>query len=559
MEETFRRKLLWLISIRAGTVTVLLGSAILVQLNAPDRLPVGPFFFLIGLTYALTVVYTLTLRFAERHRWLVDLQLASDALLVSALIFLTGGVGSYFSSLYALPIVGASILQYRRGGLLVGLLSALMYAAILAAQYSGWYDLLGPRWLDPTPVLPPVRVAWFTLGLNLFGFLGVALLSGYLAEGLRRADARLERASSQLADLQAFNQHIINSLTSGLATTDTHGRLLTLNRAAEAILGRPAREALGRRVADVLQLPAEFDGSLAHGLEAAPSRRLDYAYAGPDGRRLEMGLSAAPLLTPSGRAGFLYTFQDVTDIRRQDREARTQQRLAAVGEMAAGMAHEIRNPLASMSGSIQILRQELPLTQEQAQLMDIVLRESERLNDTIRSFLTYARPQRLAASRLDVRQVLSDAARLLRHGAEAGEHHVIEIHVPPGGVWYRADEGQIRQIVWNLATNSLRAMPSGGRLRLAAEVDAESAEAADPGIVLSVSDEGVGIPPEELDGIFQPFRGAFARGSGLGLAIVHRLVSDYGGEIQVASEPNRGTTVRVRLPAVAAELVGSRQ
>ncbi len=257
---------------------------------------------------------------------------------------------------------------------------------------------------------------------------------------------------------------------------------------------------------------------------------------------MEIGLSAATLETPGGRAGYLFTFQDVTEYKKLERDARMQQRLAAVGEMAAGIAHEIRNPLASMSGSIQILRQELPLSTEQGQLMDIVLRESERLNTTIGSFLAYARPQKFAIERFDVRRALNDAALLLRNSAEVHEGHVIEVDLPATELWYEADEGQVKQIVWNLATNGLRAMANGGLLHLAGASDRE-------GVVITVRDEGVGIPSEELDGLFQPFHGRFAKGSGLGLAIVHRIVTDYNGEIQVSSQPGRGTTVAVHLPA----------
>src|SRR5213075_1291170 len=226
----------------------------------------------------------------------------------------------------------------------------------------------------------------------------------------------------------------------------------------------------------------------------------------------------------------LFTFQDVTAVKKLERDVRIQQRLAAVGEMAAGIAHEIRNPLASMSGSIQILRQELPLSTEQDQLMDIVLRESERLNTTIRSFLAYARPQRFQIARFDVRRALNYTALLLRNSPELREGHEILIDLPPSELWYEADEGQIKQIVWNLATNGLRAMPEGGRLRLSGAFESES-----EGVVVTVQDEGIGIPAEELDSLFKPFHGRFPKGSGLGLAIVHRIVSDYNGEIRVSS------------------------
>jgi two-component system sensor histidine kinase PilS (NtrC family) len=213
--------------------------------------------------------------------------------------------------------------------------------------------------------------------------------------------------------------------------------------------------------------------------------------------------------------------------------------------MAAGIAHEIRNPLASMSGSIQVLREELPLTEEQAQLMDIVLRESERLNDTIKSFLAYARPQRVTLTRLDIRRVVQDTATLLRNSADVREEHVVAVDLPTEPVWFDADENQVRQILWNLATNGLRAMPAGGRLLMSAKVQEEGGVEE---LTITIGDEGRGIPPSELDQLFQPFRSSFDKGTGLGLAIVHRIVTDYNGSIQVSSTVGNGTTVRVRLP-----------
>jgi two-component system sensor histidine kinase PilS (NtrC family) len=201
-----------------------------------------------------------------------------------------------------------------------------------------------------------------------------------------------------------------------------------------------------------------------------------------------------------------------------------------------------------MSGSLQILRQELPLSDEQSQLMDIVLRESDRLNETIRSFLAYARPQRNASARLDVRQIVTDAATLLQNSPELLESHAIRCDVPAEPVWCLADEAQIRQIVWNLATNGLRAMAEGGTLTLAANHPQPEFGKPDT-IALAVSDEGIGIDPDEIDGVLQPFHGGFARGTGLGLSIVHRIVSDYGGELVMTSARGKGTTVTVRLPA----------
>ena len=543
-----RRKLAWLIAIRAVISTLLLGGATLAQITAPGLFPVDPLFFLIAVIYALTIAYASTLRFVDNYRWLIDVQLAADALIVSAFIYFTGGIASLFPSLYVLPILGAATVQFRRGALLVATLSALIYVGVVLTQYLGASGMLHDPWLAAKALtLPPRSTAQYILVSNVFGFFAVAILGGSLAERVRSADARLVQASTAIADLQAINQHVIDSLPSGLLTTDTAHRIVTFNNAAETITGASLHDVVGRPLADVLQLPQPVAESIEQGFDASGTRRVEFRFHTVDGRAdIDLGASITHLETPGGRAGLLVTFQDVTDIKRLERDAQMQQRLAAVGEMAAGIAHEIRNPLASMAGSIQILRHELPLSHEQEQLMDIVLRESERLNTTIKSFLAYARPQRFAITRFDLRRVLNDTALLLRNSAELGEGHTIDVDVRAAELWYEADEGQIKQIVWNLATNGLRAMPRGGRLRLAG-----SADAASDGVVITVQDEGIGIPAAELDRLFQPFHSSFANGTGLGLAIVHRIVTDYHGEIQVNSRLGAGTTVSVRLPARA--------
>jgi two-component system, NtrC family, sensor histidine kinase PilS len=467
-------------------------------------------------------------------------------LLVSASVALTGGISSLFTSLYVLPIVAASMAQFRRGALQVAAWSSLLYAAVVAGQYFG-VNAPGAATLAGMfdAPLPPPRAAMYTVTLNIGGLFAVALLAGALAERVRKADVRLEQASERIADLQFFNQYVIDNLVSGLATADEHHRLLTFNRSAVQITGYPMGDAVGRHAPDVLQLPVEFMARLDEDLLKARSKRADLHYRRLDGALIMLGVAVAQLPLPDGRRGYLYTFQDVTEVKRLEREAQLQKRLAAVGEMAAGIAHEIRNPLASMSGSMQILREELELTEDQSQLMDIVLRESERLNETIRSFLAYARPQHAMLQQLDLRRVLQDTATLLRNSHEVAERHAVRLDLPNHPVTVEGDENHVRQIVWNLATNGLRAMPQGGTLTMRAAHDAGA-----DGAILTVTDEGVGIRPDEVDAIFQPFRGSFGKGTGLGLAIVHRLLSDYNATIRVESQPGRGTTFRVRFPAV---------
>ncbi|HEY7191312.1 MAG TPA: ATP-binding protein [Vicinamibacterales bacterium] len=540
-----RRRLSTLIAARVVLVTLLLGSAILIQISRPGAFPIDPYFTLIGITYALSVFYLATLRLAERHPWLVDLQFGADALLVSAFIHVTGGIASNYSSLYVLPIIAAAMIRYRRVAMQVATLSAALYLALVAIQY-GDFDIPLARRFSPMVDLPTLRVAQYTVAINLGGFVGVAFLAGSLADSVRSAGARLEDASVVIRDLRAYNEYVINSLLSGLITTDAQGRILTFNRAASIIIGLPAPHAIGREIIDVMQMPVSVRTRLAE-LTERRGLRVDYQHKTTEGRVIDVGLTASALTFSDGGNGYLFAFQDVTDMRRLEREARLRQRLAAVGEMAAGIAHEIRNPLASMSGSLQLLRNELPLSEEQSQLMDIVLRESERLNHTITSFLAYARPQRAAIARLEVGKVLQDTALLLRNSADLHDSHVIDVEAAEP-VWCEADENQVRQIVWNLATNGLRAMPNGGRLLLSVRSAEESGNHV---VVLAVQDQGCGIPADEVDSIFQPFRSSFERGTGLGLAIVHRLVTDYHGTIDVSSEVGVGTIFTVKLPAHA--------
>jgi two-component system sensor histidine kinase PilS (NtrC family) len=541
-----RRTLRALLVGRLVAALVLLGSATVARVRSPEPDGTDALFLLLALTFALSVVYAALLRVAPRHRRLVDIQLAADSAVVSAAVLLTGGLQSLLVPLYVLPVVGAAVVQYRRGGLIVASLNTLLYGLIIGVQYG----FVGPAGRPPVPglahaALPPFRDALATLALNGGGFACVAWLTGYLAERVRSTDERLREASTIIADLQAFNECVIQSLTGGLATTDLDGRVLTFNAAGEQITGWRAADVRGRPVEQVLQLPADLIGSLHRMVESGRGRRLDLVYTTAGGRAADLGVTAAPLMGAAGRVGFLFTFQDITDRKRREREAQTEHRLAAIGEMAAGIAHEIRNPLASMAGSIQLLRQDLQLSPEQAQLMDIVLRESRRLNETIRNFLAYARPERAHGHPVDLVRIVREAAVLLQNSSERRPNHEVAATAGATTCLIEGDEAQVRQVVWNLATNGLKAMPGGGRLEL------RVGSGADGRAMLSVRDEGVGIAPADLDRVFEPFRSTFPGGTGLGLSIVHRIVSAAGGAIDVESAPGAGTTVRVLWPRAA--------
>jgi two-component system, NtrC family, sensor histidine kinase PilS len=546
-----RRRLLWLIGLRPLLVGVILGAGLFVDSPSPKGLPREFALYLLEAVAVLSALYLFSRRVHARWPWLIEAQLIIDVCIVSSMVILTGGFHSDVVALYVLPILGGSVLRLSRGGMTIALWSGVSFGVIVASQYG----LVIPRpehWGLTNAILPlpSPRYAFYSVSVHIIAFIAVARLTGYLAQSLYQSDQNLRAASSAIADLQAFNQLVIDSMSGGLAATDADGRIVMFNRAAEAITGHHAALVRGQQATAVLQLPDELRGALAEVVATGRGRRVIYSFTLRDSHQLQMGLTLGPLMTANG-AGYLFTFQDVTELKRLEREAETQKRLAAVGQMAAGIAHEIRNPLASMSGSMQVLRQELELEPDQAQLFDIVLRESDRLNQTIRDFLSYARPSQGRTAAVDMATVVEDAARLLRNSPDCTAAHRIECAVG-GPITLHAVEAQMRQIVWNLATNALRAMPSGGTLRLHVGVNGSpdvGANVGGPAVVLSVSDDGVGIPAEDIDRIFQPFHGGFAKGAGLGLAIVHRIVSDQGGSIAVHSQAGRGTTIDVILPA----------
>jgi two-component system sensor histidine kinase PilS (NtrC family) len=538
-----RRTLRGLLAARVLAATLLLGSATIARLRAPQTAGPDALFLLLALSFALAAIYAVLIPLAPRHRWLLVVQTGADAVIVAMAVLMTGGVDSLLVPLYVLPVVAAAVVHDRRGGLLVAALNTLSYGAILALQYDIVHMTHSARlgWLLDR-AQAPLPDALFTLALNGVGLACVAWLTGYLAERLRHTDERLRQASTQIADLQAFNQCVIDSLTGGLATAGADGRVLTFNVAAGQITGLAAADVRGRPVQDVLQLPASLVEEFPRIGTAGTGIRLEIPYTTRSGRQVDLGLTAAPLTGADGTAGFLFTFQDITERRRRERETQTERRLAAIGEMAAGIAHEIRNPLASMAGSIQVLRQDLELSAEQALLMDIVLRESQRLNATITNFLTYARPQRHASKPVDLAAVLRDAAALLRNSGDCVRDHQVTVHVPDTPCLVGADDAQLRQVVWNLAVNGLKAMPEGGPLNL-------RLHRLDETWVVVVEDGGVGMAPSVLEHVCEPFRSGFSGGTGLGLSIVHRIVTDLGGSIAFESAPGCGTAVRVSLPA----------
>jgi two-component system sensor histidine kinase PilS (NtrC family) len=251
-----------------------------------------------------------------------------------------------------------------------------------------------------------------------------------------------------------------------------------------------------------------------------------------------------PLATQEpSRSGYLVVFQDLTEIRRLEEEVRTKEKLAAVGEMAAQLAHEIRNPLGSIRGSAQVLMAEPALGEEEGRLLSIISRESKRLSDTLNRFLYQARAPERPRDPVDLRPVLESAVTLLRNGAEVGPRHEVRFEADEGPHVCLADPDQMAQVFWNLARNALEAMPDGGRLQVSLRRVAGD-------VVLTVRDQGRGMGRDEQRRLFEPIPASNRLGSGLGLAIVFQIVRQHGGDITVRSAADQGTQFDVRLPLI---------
>jgi two-component system sensor histidine kinase PilS (NtrC family) len=470
-----------------------------------------------------------------------------DVLTVTWLVYRTGDVESPFLALYLVIIFAACALLGRRGVSLLGILSGVLYICISILTMSGIINRAS-GW----PQYEPATFAWtqFMFSLNLIAIFAVAILSSQLAERIRRseteiANARTELATAtkDLADYRLFNDRIIESMRSGLVTTNLRGEIITFNRAAEEITGYRTNEVRGENVFKVF---GDIEKQIEVGLESIRTRsrlpRFDIGCKTADGREIHLGFSVAPLVDESENSrGYVLTFQDLTEVMELEREVRRQERLAALGKMAAGLAHEIRNPLASMRGSVQVLASELSLSTDQSQLMEIVLRESDRLNRIVSDFLTYARPPKVEKSVIELCGLLSETVALLRNNPELRPDHVIIEQYPTEPTHYNGDPNQIRQIFWNLSRNAIQAMPFGGELRVTLD--------AKPGREVSItfSDTGQGMTREQKERLFEPFNSS-SGGTGLGMAIVYQLVRDHNGKINVESETGKGTSLSIKLP-----------
>lgn len=462
-----------------------------------------------------------------RPRRVAGLVCALDAVLITALVAVTGGPRSIYAFLYVLSVSAACLLLPRTAALGLAGFASLLYTGIVVAR------TLFPQETTSLEVL--------TMFLNAGTFLAVGIVAGGLAQRYRTAREELERQRRDVRDLQAFKAVVLQSVGAGLIVLDRTSTVTAMNRAAEEIVGAPAALGAGRPWSALFpDVPIEgVEADLAREPLAAPRREV--AARRPDGREVPVRLTFSALRSHEGRRlGMVAVCEDLSEIRALEAHMRTADRLAALGRMAANIAHEIRNPLASMAGAVEALTGDALAGDERARLTAIVSRESERLNGIIGNFLDYARPAPLARTPVDVAGLLDEVLALLEHRPLSA--HVKIVRELPETLLWEIDAQQVRQAVWNVCLNAVEAMPEGGELRASARIDGDT-------LWITVTDTGTGIAEDDVPHVFEPFFSTRAGGSGLGLAVVQRVARDHGGWVDLRSLPGVGTSVVLGLPA----------
>jgi two-component system sensor histidine kinase PilS (NtrC family) len=550
-QRELRRQLDWLMTFRVVIITTLMASTFVIELLYRPLLSLQPFYLLAVVTYAMTIAYAILSRTLRVVRPQVYAQLIGDLWVVSGFVYLTGGAESPFSFLYLLTIIIGSLLLVRRGGFLVAACSWLMYASMILLIQHGWLRRLPADAGDGEEAM--VRLL-YSLVAHLVSFFAVAYLASYLTENLRSTGRELQMRREDLAQLRDYNDHIIESMNSGLLTTDWEGTITFANRGAAEITGRGATDLVRRNILQVLGQPPEFLQRVRLALNEKTRYRVELDYDDTRGRRLFLGFTVSTLREGTGvPLGMIFIFQDLTEIRALEDEVALKKRMAALGEMAAGVAHELRNPLASISGSVQVLKRDLKPQGEAGELMDIVIKESKRLDQIIRDFLLFAKPGRFHAETADLVGVLRETLSLLENSEEMRPHHSVETRFRPPAIPLDFDVNRMKQVFWNLAKNALRAMPEGGVLTVSA------LDVGDGQVTVTFADTGIGMSEEDVASNFQPFHGSFPSGTGLGLAIVYRIIEEHRGKIRVKSRKGAGAEVVLHMPRAASHLAAQEE
>jgi two-component system, NtrC family, sensor histidine kinase PilS len=541
-----RKRLYWIMGLRIALVTLILGLSLTFQVAKGGW--IETFYALILLTYIFTIPSAILLRAVTSSTALTIFfwaQVGIDFLLETVLVARTGGIESPFAVLYVMTVAVASLVPRRRVGLLTACFCIILFGLLTNIQLHGLIE--GWEWLSPSRLNMPETFQ--TFGIYALAILVVGILGGALAEQLQQADQSLREKEQGLTRLQAFHENIVHSISSGVFTADARGCITSLNPAAQEATGYTIAHVAGRPWREVFNWHPNQESE--EQLEGAVSttKRFEVECKRADGNRLILGMTLSPLHEQGEQKGSVGVFKDLTQIRDLEEEMRRKEWLASLGEMSAGMAHEIRNPLGALAGAMQMLRKDAMGDETNCRLMDIAIREATRLDNIITEFLQYARPPALTLAEHDLNKVLAETLDLVQHEARTRSKIKIVTSLATGPLTALVDQDQLRQVFWNMATNAFEAMPEGGQLTISTSCRHVDAGGRKGDVIeIAFQDTGEGIVKENLDKIFLPFFTTKKEGSGLGLAAVHRIVDLHGGWIKVESQERQGSRFVVCMP-----------
>lgn len=530
-----REQLQWLLLWRVVVVSIFLGGTFFFHLRSGLSFDSRPFLLLlvaISLTYCQAVVSALYIGRVRRLRLFAQTQFCWDLILASALIFLSGGSDSVFSFLYLLLIVGSSIYLSRREVFVIASASVILFGSLVDLQYYGYLPFASWTGSSVEPLAP--NVAFYKIFINVIAYFLTAALSGTLSERLRRSEQALVRRQIDYEELENLNQTILESINSGLMVINAKGRIRSFNSAASRISGYQFQDVYDGFVGNFFPGVNVYSGDrfLVVG-------RAQTVFTNQSGEELVLGYASSPVNDARGmELGLLVVFQDLTQVVHLEDQLKRADRLAAVGRLASGMAHEIRNPLASISGSVQLLMENGHVTEDDRRLMGIVVKEADRLSQLLSEFLLFARPKAPSLALVDISLVFDEITQMLKSDRRF-EHIKIQRDYPPS-ISLVVDRHQIKQALWDLVINAAEAMPQGGLL----SVGVDSARS-----MLWVEDSGEGIGEELRGKIFDPFFTTKDHGSGLGLATVYSIVDAHRGLIAVSTGRFGGARFELSLPA----------
>jgi len=536
-----------LMFLRVGFVSLLLGVAIVIQVRETKTYfgeILNAHYFLIALIYFLTFIYIVALKYIKNLFKFAYLQLLIDTIFITAIIYTTGGIESIFSFLYLLNIISGGIILYRYGGMIIASFSSILYGAFLDLSYYGLINPIGYRF----PYIQEYQRSeiFYMILVNVAAFYLVAFLSGFLSEQIQKSRAEVKAKQKDIVDLEMLKENIIQNISSGLVALDERNKIIVFNRGAEVIFKIDSKNAIHKDISDII--PHIMPYLKIH----SPHKFSQLSYKGKEGQQIDLLLNISPLKEYDGsNKGKILVFQDTTRIREMEQEVKRMEDMAMLGELAAGIAHEIRNPLASISGSIQVLNDSLSKeeTHINRRLIEIVLREVSRLDHLVNDFLQFARPQRIEIEEFELNQLIMDTLYLFQNSQSWSEHLDIDTKIM-SPLTIKSDPHQLKQIFWNIFLNASEAMPKGGLISINAqeETNFKSSSESVESVRIKIEDNGPGLDPKIAKEIFKPFSTTKKDGSGLGLAIVKRLVEGLGGKVSGENSASEGTAITIRLP-----------